>query len=183
MSERMICTCNLEGLREVQDRRLRIFNRMGLNCAQNLTTSIVLSLAFDFQCEVFFDLDMWFGASLETSLLPDHQLYIESDNLADALAYFWEYLADKFPERASVKEQKSEKQIRIEQRLSEILFFDYQQDIINYNQHIEVNHNGRYSSQCDDCYLLLNLNTIRHQTLDNFWGCNDLDLAIQKYLE
>jgi hypothetical protein len=185
MSE-MICTCQAEGVREVEARRLRIFKRMGLDDISDLTTAIILSLAFDFQADASIAADMWFGVYLDTPLIKDtpsaaRGLSIECDWPHDGLAFLWEQLAEKFPERVSVKQGTSATAIRVTERISAAMLSNYEEDEAAYRKHREEAHNGPNDCPpCEDCSVLLTLRTISHHALDEVWGSGVLDRAIEK---
>ena len=101
MNMEMVCTCGADGVREVEERRLRIFRRMRLENMENLTEAVVLSLAFDFSCDANVYVDMWFGIAFETPLLPDEKLFLPCDGPHDGFAAIWEMLSERFPERVT----------------------------------------------------------------------------------
>lgn len=117
----MVCTCHYKDVVTAEKRRLRIFERMKLRSMENLTTAIILSLAFDFGADVSLAADMWFGISLTTPLIKE-DLYIECDYPEEGLAFLWEYLAKRFPGRVSVSNNKNaERHLAVAKGVSEFL--------------------------------------------------------------
>lgn len=185
MSE-MICTCDAEGTRGVEARRLRIFKRMGLDDMRDLTTAIILSLAFDFEADASIAADMWFGVYLDTPLIKDtpsaaRGLSIECDWPHDGLAYLWEQLAEKFPERVSVNPNPKTLALRVSERVSSALLRHYEEHDAKYRDHRALTHNGPNDCPpCEDCDVLLTLKVVAHHALDEMWGSDALDRAIEK---
>jgi hypothetical protein len=175
MTFEMICTCRIDGFLPTEERRLRIFNRMRLDDKETLTTAIVLSLAFDFKAEVDLLADQWFGLSLDTPLLEDG-LYIECDNPEDGLAYMWEHLAEKFPERASSREKRKSNSEGVAALVSAALVEQLKSAETHWRSM------GRIGDerQPDAYYAGLELLVIAEHTIRNTWGGNALDAAIAK---
>lgn len=184
MSE-MICTCQAEGVREVEARRLRIFRRMGLDDMGDLTTAIILSLAFDFQATAEIAADMWFGVSLDVPLLGVGP-YIECDWPGDGFAALWEQLAEQFPERVSVKPAGATlgSCIRVTERISAWLLANYVHAETSYRSHREAAHkDDNDCPPCEDCSVFMSLSITAHHTLDEAWGSRDLEKALKKAFE
>ena len=182
MSE-MICTCRAEGVREVEVRRLRIFHRMGLDDMSDLTAAIILSLGFDFQAEAEIYADQWFGVSVETPLV-EKGLSIECDDPADGLAALWEELAEKFPEKVSVKQNTSAMGVRVTERISAALLSNYESAEALYRGHRVQAHKGDNDCPpCDDCSVFMSLSVTAHVVLGESWGSRDLEKAVEKSFE
>lgn len=193
----MICTCSAEGVYEVEQRRLRIFKRMNLDDMGDLTTAIILSLAFDFQADASIAADMWFGVSLRSPLLADERfaelgyvyqgqryLNIECDWPGDGLAWLWEQLAEKYPERVSVRQGTPERNVRIMTRISSGLFSNYDSAWTLYRGHrVQAHKDDNDCPPCEDCDVYRSLFVTAHHTLDEAWGGRDLDKAIEKAFE
>jgi len=179
----MICTCRAEGVREVEARRLRVLHRMGLEDMGDLTTAIILSLAFDFQATAEIAADMWFGVWLATPLL-EKGLDIECDWPGDGLAELWERLAEKFPERVSVKPDTRAGAVRVMERISAALLSQYEGAETAYRDHRAAAHkDDNDCPPCEDCAVLQSLSITAHRTLDEAWGSEVLDRAIEKAFE
>lgn len=146
----------------------------------SLTTSIVLSLAFDFHAEAYICADMWFGVTVETPLVPDG-LWIECDWPGDGLAALWEQLADKFPERVSVKADASAARVRVMERISIGLLAQYERAESTYREHRAAAHrDANDCPPCEDCEVFLSLMVTAHRTLDDAWGASTLDKAVKE---
>jgi hypothetical protein len=176
MTFEMICTCKPEDFLSTEERRLRIFNRMRLKNKEDLTKAIVLSLAFDFQVEAHLAADMWFGVSLETPLLED-SLYIECDNPEDGLAYLWEHLADKFPERTSVSVEKRKKSEEIAALVSAVLVEQYKVAEMRWSGAPRAEDGKREDAAY---WAALELFVLAEKAVRGVWGSADLDMAIEK---
>lgn len=182
MSE-MICTCGAEGVREVEARRLRILHRMGLDDMSDLMEAIVLSLGFDFQAEALIEADQWFGVSISTPLV-EKGLYIECDDPADGLAALWEELAEKFPERVSVKQNTSDAGVRVTERLSKALLLNYEIAEMDYRSHRTAAHkDDNYYPRCEDCSVFMALSITAHIVLGERWGSRTVEKAVEKSFE
>lgn len=176
----MICTCDAEGVREVEERRLRIFRRMGLEEMEDLTLAIILSLGCDFQVDAELYADMWFGLSISTPLLEEG-LFPTCDWPGDGLAAAWEYLAEKFPDQVSVKPDTSPARVRVAERVSAALLLAYEEAEAAYREHRAEAHDGPNDCPpCEDCSTLLTLSVTAHHTLDVSWGSRGLEKAVEE---
>lgn len=100
---KMVCTCDAEHIRKNEARRIRALNVMRLSEMKDLTSAVILSLAFDFSVHDFdVDVDQWFAVGVRTPLLDDW-LYVECDYVADGVLALWEKLALDFPNLVSIK--------------------------------------------------------------------------------
>ncbi len=149
--------------------RLRLDNR------EDLTTAIVLSLAFDFKAEVDLLADQWFGLSLDTLLL-EGGLYIECDSPEDGLAYMWEHLAERFPERASARSKRKSNSEGVAALVSAALVEQFKAAEANWRSM------GRIGDerQSDAYYAAMELVVIAERTVRNMWGSNALHAAIER---
>jgi len=173
----MVCTCRVDGVREAEERRLRIFRRMGLKVMEDLTTAIVLSLAFDFQADADVGADMWFGVYVSS---PVGGVSVECDAVEDGLAAAWEHLANRDPQRVSVCEGGSG-HIRIVERLSAGVFAWYEVADRAYREHRAASHRDDNDClPCEDCSVLLGLSIRAKIVLADVWGARVLDPAVQK---
>lgn len=172
----MICTCTVAGVKEVELRRIRIFNKLCLDECNKLTTAIVLSLGFDFQAEAEIYMDQWFGVSLETSLL-EKDLFIQCDDPGDGLAALWEYLVEKFPDKLSVNSRQNIEHAQAAVAVADALFQQYKTAETSYRDH-RVGHSDE--EFCDECSRLLSILNKLHYSLNNYWGLCDLDVSIEK---
>jgi hypothetical protein len=183
MELEMICVCGAEGVREVEARRLRIFRRMGLDDPGDLTTAIVLSLAFDFQAEAHIAADQWFGVSLTTPLV-ENGAYVECDWPYDGLAALWEKLAEAFPDRVTVKAGTSAPHVRVAERLSEAFLVQYEAAEAKYREHRAAAHrDDNDCPPCEDCSVYRALSIQAHRVLDDAWGSDVLDQATREAFE
>jgi hypothetical protein len=176
----MVCVCHVTGVQEVEARRLRIFRRMGLDDMGDLTTAIVLSLAFDFKADAEIAADMWFGVSV-TSPLVEGGLYVQCDWPADGLAVIWEQLVEQFPEAATAKGAATPSHVRVAERISAALLSQYEGAEAAYGAHRKAAHAGPNDCPpCEDCSVALTLEIAAHQTLDRAWSTDVLEPAIAK---
>lgn len=178
MNLEMVCTCSIDGVREVEARRLRIFQRMALASMSDLATAIVMSLAFDFGCDAYLSADHWFGLSIETPLVTE-DVYIECDHPADGLAAVWEVLADKFPERVTVRTSGPITLTQDVGRTSNALFAVYEAAKTKATKHYAT-HGGDYKMGCDECDANMNAYVDAHSVLDSAWGSDSLNQAIKE---
>ena len=179
----MICTCDIDGFKETEDRRLRIFNKMPIYKMELLARSIIISLAFDFQCEANIDADMWFGVSIKSPLLEE-SLWIECDHPFDAFAFAWEYLLDKFPDKLSWINSKTED--KYAERLSKSMYATYElaEDILN--DHYKIHDDNKYNHDCNMCNSLLYMPGYQESHIQDTWGAKDFESEINNafdYLE
>lgn len=175
----MVCTCDVEGVRETEARRIRIFQRMKLDNMKDLTTAILLSLAFDFQGEASnIYADQWFAVSFQSPLMS---LDVECDWPADGFAVIWEHMAEQFPERVSVKLGGLESMARICLRISAVLLSQYEEAMARYTSHREVHKDNPHDSyKCEDCSVFMSLSIIACQSLMDEWGFDALKDATEK---
>lgn len=179
----MVCVCEADGVQDAEARRLRIFHRMGLDEMSDLTTAIVLSLAFDFQGEADVYADQWFGVYLSTPLLEDG-VSASCDWPYDGLASIWEYLAEKFPERVTVNPNPQADKVRVVERISAALLAQYEQAEAAHQAHREAAHQGDNDCPpCEDCSVGSYLAMTAGHTLDQCWGSRVLDVVIDKAFE
>lgn len=173
----MVCTCSAEGVREVEERRLRIYRRMGLRHPSDLAEAIVLSLAFDFQCEADVDADMWFGISFHAPLLGDG--FQTCDDPFDGFATIWEMCADKEPSRVTNAGRASAIHVGAAARVSETLLARYLHDEKTYRDHRAAAHEGPNDCPpCETCEVLLTLSVSSQHAMSTYWGSRSLDACV-----
>ena len=178
MNMEMVCTCGADGVREVEERRLRIFRRMRLENMENLTEVVVLSLAFDFSCDANVYVDMWFGIAFETPLLPNEKLFLPCDSPHDGFAAIWEMLSERFPERVTAAPGKNP--LGAAERISKSLLERYVETDRAYREHRSSAHAGPNDCPpCEDCDVLLSLMVSAHHALDVEWGSRSLDACVE----
>jgi len=174
----MACTCEADGIKEAEERRLRIFQRMQLRDMRNLTEAIVISLAFDFTCyaaEVY--ADQWFGVSVKVAPL-ERSIFIPCDDPADGFAAVWECLAERFPERVS--SAPGQPISSVAKRVSTALLEQSEKTGRTYRDHRDAAHNGPNDCPpCEDCDVLLTLWVSARHTLGEAWGRRSLDTCIE----
>jgi len=184
----MVCTCRREGMREVEDRRLRIFKLMNLFEMRDLHEAIVMSLAFDFECDAEVYVDQWFGISLKTPLLKEG-LFIPCDEPHDGFAAVWEELNEKFGRatRLARGEKKmamtGEDRLAVAGRISSALFSAYERANEAYEKHRESHEGPNDCPPCEDCEVLLSLQISARHALDAKWGSRSLDKCVERALE
>ena len=169
----MVCTCDVEGAHEVEVRRLYAARTLGVR-ASDLTSTLIMSLAFDFGADAQIDMDMWFGVSVETT---EDTLYIECDDPADGLLWLWGHLSEKYPGRAhrgSVSEEEHEADLF----QSECLFNAWQSAMEAADRH-HAEHESGFSSSCDVCMEGINTSGRLHAAIGLFWGVEVLNPAIK----
>ncbi len=186
MELEMVCVCDSDGVREAEARRLGIFRRMGLGDMEDLTTAIILSLAFDFQADAEVYADQWFGVSVETPIL-EGGVFVACDWPSDGLTAIWEHLAEKFPDRVSVHhETRAPRGMRgmpvpVTERISKALFAQYESAEGAYREHRASAHkDGNDCPPCEDCDVLMTLAGKAGNVLNESWGSRALDPAIDK---
>lgn len=173
----MVCTCSADGVREVEERRLRIYRRMGLRHPLDLAEAIVLSLAFDFGCEANVDADQWFGISFHTPLLGDG--FQTCDDPFDGFAMIWELCAEKDPDRVTHADRASVIQVGAAARVSEALLARYLLDDRTYRDHRAAAHAGPNDyPPCEDCETLLTLSVSSQHAMSSHWGSRSLDTCV-----
>lgn len=169
----MVCTCDVELVAGAEQRRLRVAKRMRLPRMSDLATAVVFSLAFDFGCDVHLSGNMWFGLSLETTLVPD-RIYVECDHPLDGLLASWEALAELFPERVSVGSRLDPNALkRATVLLAECVAAD-----APYREHRRVAHESK-DGWCDECSRLQDPYVAAHVALDEAWGSGTLEAAVE----
>ncbi|HYX22222.1 MAG TPA: hypothetical protein VFA98_15370 [Thermoanaerobaculia bacterium] len=170
----MVCTCKKDGVLEVEERRLRIYKRMGLRHSFDLAEAIVMSLAFDFGCEADVDVDLWFGISFRTPLLGEG--FQACDDPFDGFAAIWEACAEKAPERVTCAGQASAVHGSAVEIVSAALVVRYTHDEQRYRDHRAEKHDGPNDCPpCEDCEALLALMISSAHALSWEWGRNRLD--------
>lgn len=173
MNLEMVCTCGVKFVAKAEERRVRVAERMQLPRMSNLATALVLSLAFDFGCDAWLMADVWFGLSLETSLVPEG-VYIECDHPLDGLAAAWEALVERFPERVSVGPGLDPE---ARKRSAELLAACFAADV-PYREHRKAAHEGK-DGWCDNCSRIHHLYVEARVALDEAWGSETLGLAVK----
>jgi hypothetical protein len=178
----MVCTCEADGERATEDLRRRIFDLMGLSDMGQLTTAILLSLAFDFNATACIAGDMWFGVYVST---PDEDVDVECDNPADGSAAAWSCLAAAYPERVSVSEEwPSQTEERAAQAavhaVADALLATFEKDDAAYRAHREAAHDGPNDCPpCEPCSTLRDAMVQARIELENAWGARALDDAVE----
>lgn len=180
----MVCTCELDGAQAVEARRISIFQRMGLDEMWDLTPAIVMSLAFDFQAEADIYVGMWFGVSVSTPLVEEESLFVECDFPEDGLALIWEYLANRFPERVTVKTGASQTRAQSVPRISARMFFLYEDADAEMRAHHGKIHGTDHSlSDCADCNYLIHVRSILSVARSRAWGSDCLEAEVDAEIE
>lgn len=90
----MICTCEPDGMRAAVALRLEIQQQLGV-ASTDAWTAAVLSLAWDFGCDVDVMADMWFGVSVHAG--DGTSAYIECDSPFDGVFALWKEAASRSP--------------------------------------------------------------------------------------
>jgi hypothetical protein len=156
---------------------------MGLEDMGDLTTAIILSLAFDFGADAEIFADMWFGVALRTPLL-EKGLSVECDWPYDGLAVLWESLAEQFPDRVSVNLNPQPMQVSVMERLSAALQAQYETAEATYRAHrVEAHKDDNDCPPCEDCSVYQALSITAHRTLDEAWGSEATQQAAEKAFE
>lgn len=173
----MVCTCDEDGVREVEERRLRIYRRMGLRHSYDLAEAIVLSLAFDFGCEAVVDVDQWFGISFHAPLLGEG--FQACDDPFDGFAAIWEACAEKDPERVTSAGLASDLHASAAERVSATLFVRYLRDERAYRDHRTGAHEGPNDCPpCEECEALLAIMISSSHAMSAYWGRSRLDACV-----
>ena len=165
--EQMICTCELDGMREVETRRLDVMRRLGVPRMENLTSAVIFSLAFDFRADADIAADMWFGTGIETPLVPAG-LFVQCDWPEDGLAYLWTVLADAFPEVVT-KGPATEEDFAVAARASA--------DLLAAKAAHRATHSDSRST-CGECDVCTDAWVARLHSVREAWGSAVLDKAI-----
>lgn len=174
----MLCTCEAEGVREAEERRLRVYQRLGVVHMERLTEAVLLSLAFDFQANADIGADMWFGVYVES---PFGNVSVECDDPADGFLAAWEALADKHP---FTRGPGTEVDFQIISRISaEILAWCEKVDGEHEAHRKAAHKDDNDCPPCVDCSVGRGLRATAHVTLKNAWGRETLDPAVEKSFE
>lgn len=182
----MVCTCDHEDFIKTEQRRLRIFSRMKIRDMENLTSAIIMSLAFDFLAEVNLFADVWFGVLLKTPLLEEDGLYVQCDHPEEGLALLWEHLAEQFPERVSVSANpESPLHTTIAKGVSEHLLNSYVTSSKRYRGFLAKHGDRDFREyQNDPEYLIsLELFVATKAMLLRHWGSETMREAIERAYE
>lgn len=178
----MVCICDEPGLQAAEERRLRVFARLGLVQMEDLVTAVLLSLAFDFECSgagVY--ADMWFGVSVSTKLAPEDGLFVQCDDVADGLLVLWERLAQLAPERVTSNPVAKPEQLEVAKRVSEVLMRNYREVEHTYREHRKAAHSGGNDCPpCVDCEVGMSLRAHAMHTLERAWGGRVLDAVVEE---
>lgn len=94
----MICTCKEEGERAAVALRLEVQRRLGV-CPADAWTAAILSMAWDFGCDLSVMADMWCGVSAVAA--DGTSAYVECDWPFDGVFALWKEAADRSPERVT----------------------------------------------------------------------------------
>ena len=173
----MACSCGIDGLRQTEARRLRIYRRIGFGPMLDLTQAIIMSLAFDFQAEVNVGADMWFGVWLRS---PYGDVDVQCDWIEDGLAAAWEYLADRHPELVSVRKDWRGDPSIVE-RFSAGALKLYEDVENDYKAHRTAAHvDDNDCPPCEDCDILRDLQVTVSKTLQDLWGAEVMLKEMEK---
>lgn len=181
MELEMQCTCGEDGVRAAEERRHRVFARLGVRHMDELVESVLASLALDFACfDVQVLADMWFGVEVVTKLDPQC-LWVPCDDPADGFLAIWEELAGRHPERVSQDPAHSDGRIRVATRISEVLLRQYLEAEHAYGTHRKAAHrDDNDCPPCEDCDVHRALRARALVSLEHEWGSRVLDPAAEK---
>jgi hypothetical protein len=175
----MVCTCDEDGVREVEERRVRIYKRMGLRHSYDLAEAIVMSLAFDFGCEADVDVDQWFGISFRAPLLGEG--FQACDDPFDGFAAIWEACAEKDAGRVTGAGQATDLHTAAVERVSSTLFVRYLRDERDYRYHRADKHKGPNDCPpCEECEALVAIMVSSSHALSHHWGRPRLDACVDE---
>jgi hypothetical protein len=93
------------------------------------------------------------------------------------LAYLWEHLADKFPERASVSVEKRKKSEEIAALVSAVLVEQYKVAEMRWSGAPRAEDGKREDAAY---WAALELFVLAEKAVRGVWGSADLDMAIEK---
>ncbi len=177
MNLEMPGTCRIEGIREVEARRLRIAERMQLPCMSDLGNALALAFAFafDFGCDAWPYADHWFGLVVETEIVPGG-VSVDCDHPIDGLASIWEHLAERFPERATVGPGLDPE---IRKRSAELLATCEALEVPRDAHHATIPEKDQPSHWCDTCKVLMDPYVDAHVALDAAWGAESFEAAVE----
>ena len=162
----MVCTCGLEGFVGAETRRVRIFNRMGLTNPAELTTAIILSLAFDFGAEVDVAADMWFDVVV---LTDKGAVFVQCDHPGDGLAAAWECLTTASGAIQICSPQE-------ENRLLSNLRAEWSAK----SAHQDTHFYKKYDTTCPECRAHTHKIVGAQICLERFWGSDVMQPTIEK---
>jgi len=162
----MICTCNLDGFEQAEARRIRIFNKMGLTNPAELTTAIILSLAFEFGAEADVAADMWFDVGV---LTDQKSVYVQCDCPCDGLAAVWEHLSG----------------VTGVAPLNPVTGGDYLLSRLRTEwsaktEHQDTHVDKKYNTSCQACREHLHKRFDAQINLERFWGSDVMQPTIEK---
>ena len=162
----MICTCSLDGFEQAEARRVRIFNRMGLTNPAELTTAIILSLAFEFGAEADVAADMWFDVGV---LTDQKSVYVQCDCPCDGLAAVWEHLSGSdgvAPLNPVTGGDYLLSRLRTEWSAK--------------TEHQDTHVDKKYDTSCQACREHLHKRVDAQINLERFWGSDVMQPTIEK---
>lgn len=94
----MICTCDIDGLRQAEALRLEVQQRLKVK-AEQLPTAVLLSLSWHLGFWVKVYVDQWFGVSVG---FGDDSEYVECDSPLDGMCFLWKLFVDLHPDRLTL---------------------------------------------------------------------------------
>jgi hypothetical protein len=176
----MQCICGEYGVRAAEERRLRVFERLGVARMNDLLTAVVFSLAFDFGCTAGILADQWFGVSVRSSL-DTEGIFVPCDAVSDGLLAAWENLAGRYPERVTTNPARSSGSVTIARVVSGVLIAQYGAVERAHREHRRAAHkDDNDCPPCVDCEVGMTLRSIAMASLGIAWGERVLDPAIEK---
>ena len=164
----MICTCSLDGFEQAEARRMRIFNKRGLTNPAELTTVIILSLAFEFGAQADVAADMWFDVGV---LTDQKSVYVQCDHPCDGLAAIWEHLSE-----GDSGAQLTPSPVTGEDYLLSRL----RTECSAKTEHQDTHTDKKYDTSCRACREHLHKRVDAQINLERFWGSDVMQPTIEK---
>ena len=164
----MICTWELDGFERAEARRMRIFTKMRLTDPSELTTAIILSLAFEHGADVDIAADMWFDVGV---LTDKEAIYAQCDHLCDGLAAVWEHIT-------GINNAEPTSNLPQEEHLLSDLRVAWAAKIEHQDTHVDK----KYDTSCQVCRAHLRKRVDAQISLERFWGSDVMQYAIEKAL-
>ncbi len=170
----MLCACTVDGLREVAARRLMVMRQLGVARPADLTSAVIMSLAFDF------------GA--DAAILPDgievtttqRAISVLCDLPLDGLCHAWAVLSAETHDghrgagtAADAVVVETAMAVRLE-ALADAQTTD--------RAHRRAAHGGSYVDSCAECRRGLTAWGVMARALDLAWGAAALDAAVERAL-
>ena len=172
----MICTCEPDGVAEVDVMRLDVMKRLGLSRPEEMATAVIMSLAFDHGADAEIYLDQWFAVSLSAPI-PSGGLSVACDDPMDGLAYLWLQLEELSPARRTSRGDGTEADVEAAARWSAERIAQLEAIDAEEKAH-HATHGEKYDDKCTECRYLIGESVMVHKSIHRGWGSAAIDAAL-----